>query len=80
MSGDVWHQGMVDRAVMMLVGVPLDQRPEVLTGMGVDYEDHLEAAGIPKSTVLMMSRLWTFDVLKRVHEITLTGGNAVGRA
>lgn len=78
--GEVWHQSMVDKAVLLLVDLPVERRPPVLTEMGVDYEAHLESAGIPRCTVVMMSRLWTFDVLKRVKEINITSGNAAGRA
>lgn len=76
------YQDMVNASVLMLVDLPLDERPEMMTKIGVEFEDFLEEKWptLPREWVINKGQLFTVDILSRVHEINLTSGLAVGRA
>jgi hypothetical protein len=77
------QQDAVDTAALMLVTIPHHRRANLITQIGVAYEDAClrEWPNMPHERVIEHSRNFTVAILRRVREIDLaSGGATVGNA
>lgn len=72
------HEDLVNEAVLILAGVPVPERPIVMTKLGVAYEERYHGSDLGRDMVVAMSRLWIIEVLEKLEKIDLTSGPTIG--